>query len=151
MIPGLSIGGSLVSKLFYSPGRFPPREDAWVTASSLIGETSQMRFLVAVRPGLISPTLGARMAATFDRLSNGRILINVVTGGDPVDVAGDGQLVDHDTREKITDEFLTIWRSVLANQGEVNFEGEQLRVRGAKLLYPAMQRPYPVLYFGGSS
>jgi len=48
-------------------------EDAWVTASSLIGATSQMRFLVAVRPGLISPTLAARMAATFDRLSNGRI------------------------------------------------------------------------------
>ena len=65
-------------------------EDAWVTASSLIGETSRMRFLVAIRPGLISPTLAARMAATFDRLSNGRILINVVTGGDPVELAGDG-------------------------------------------------------------
>jgi alkanesulfonate monooxygenase len=106
---------------------------------------------VAVRPGLVSPSLAARMAATFDRLSNGRILINVVTGGDPVELAGDGLFVDHDTRYKITDEFLTIWRSVLANQGEVNFEGEQLRVRGAKLLYPAVQRPYPALYFGGSS
>jgi len=62
-----------------------------------------------------------------------------------------GLFVDHDTRYKITDEFLTIWRSVLANEGEVNFEGEQLRVRGTKLLYPAVQRPYPALYFGGSS
>jgi alkanesulfonate monooxygenase len=110
-----------------------------------------MRFLVAVRPGLVSPTLAARMAATFDRLSNGRILINVVTGGDPVELAGDGLFVDHDTRYKITDEFLTIWRSVLANEGEVNFEGEQLRVRGAKVLFPAVQNPYPTLYFGGSS
>jgi alkanesulfonate monooxygenase len=91
------------------------------------------------------------MAATFDRLSNGRILINVVTGGDPVELAGDGLFVDHDTRYKITDEFLTIWRSVLANEGEVNFEGEQLRVRGAKILFPAVQNPYPALYFGGSS
>jgi alkanesulfonate monooxygenase len=91
------------------------------------------------------------MAATFDRLSNGRILINVVTGGDPVELAGDGLFVDHDTRYKITDEFLTIWRSVLANEGEVNFEGEQLRVRGAKVLFPAVQNPYPALYFGGSS
>ncbi|MBV8103010.1 MAG: FMNH2-dependent alkanesulfonate monooxygenase [Verrucomicrobia bacterium] len=126
-------------------------EDAWVTASFLAANTKRMRFLVAVRPGLVSPTLAARMAATFDRLSNGRILINVVTGGDPVELAGDGLFVDHDTRYKITDEFLTIWRSVLANEAEVNFEGEQLRVRGAKVLFPAAQNPYPALYFGGSS
>lgn len=126
-------------------------EDAWVTASFLAANTKRMRFLVAVRPGLVSPTLAARMAATFDRLSNGRILINVVTGGDPVELAGDGLFVDHDTRYKITDEFLTIWRSVLANEGEVNFEGEQLRVRGAKVLFPGVQNPYPALYFGGSS
>jgi alkanesulfonate monooxygenase len=126
-------------------------EDAWVTASFLAANTKRMRFLVAVRPGLVSPTLAARMAATFDRLSNGRILINVVTGGDPVELAGDGLFVDHDTRYQITDEFLTIWRSVLANEGEVNFEGEQLQVRGAKVLFPAVQNPYPALYFGGSS
>ncbi|MBV8215360.1 MAG: FMNH2-dependent alkanesulfonate monooxygenase [Verrucomicrobia bacterium] len=126
-------------------------EDAWVTASFLAANTKRMRFLVAVRPGLVSPTLAARMAATFDRLSNGRILINVVTGGDPVELAGDGLFVDHDTRYKVTDEFLTIWRSVLANEGEVNFEGEQLQVRGAKVLFPAVQTPYPPLYFGGSS
>jgi alkanesulfonate monooxygenase len=126
-------------------------EDAWVTASFLAANTKRMRFLVAVRPGLVSPSLAARMAATFDRLSNGRILINVVTGGDPVELAGDGLFVDHETRYKITDEFLTIWRSVLANEGEVNFEGEQLQVRGAKVLFPAVQSPYPALYFGGSS
>ena len=126
-------------------------EDAWVTASFLAANTKRMRFLVAVRPGLVSPTLAARMAATFDRLSNGRILINVVTGGDPVELAGDGLFVDHDTRYKVTDEFLAIWRSVLANEGEVNFEGEQLQVRGAKVLFPAVQNPYPALYFGGSS
>ena len=126
-------------------------EDAWVTASFLAANTKRMRFLVAVRPGLVSPSLAARMAATFDRLSNGRILINVVTGGDPVELAGDGLFVDHDTRYQITDEFLTIWRSVLANEAEVNFEGEQLQVRDAKLLFPAVQRPYPAIYFGGSS
>ncbi|KYC65399.1 Alkanesulfonate monooxygenase [Heyndrickxia coagulans] len=56
-------------------------EDAWVAASSLIPVTSKMKFLVAVRPGIMSPSQAARMAATFDRLSEGRLLINVVTGG----------------------------------------------------------------------
>jgi alkanesulfonate monooxygenase len=126
-------------------------EDAWVTASALIAGTRRMRFLVAVRPGLVSPTLAARMTATFDRLSEGRLLINVVTGGDPVELAGDGVFVSHDERYAVTDEFLHIWRAILADGGEVNFQGKHLRVRGAKSIFKGVQRPYPDLYFGGSS
>jgi alkanesulfonate monooxygenase len=126
-------------------------EDAWVTASALIAGTTRMRFLVAIRPGLISPTLAARMTATFDRLSNGRILINVVTGGDPVELAGDGVFEMHNDRYEITDEFLHIWRSILRDRGEVNFEGNHLKVRGAKAIFKAVQSPHPALYFGGSS
>src|SRR5689334_7404818 len=59
-------------------------EDPWVTAASLIPATQRLKFLVAVRPGIMSPTVAARMAASFDRHSNGRLLVNVVTGGDPV-------------------------------------------------------------------
>jgi alkanesulfonate monooxygenase len=80
-------------------------EDAWVVASSLIPETSHLRFLVALRPGLVSPTLAARMCVTFDRLSGGRLLINVVTGGDPVELAGDGVFLDHNELYEVTDEF----------------------------------------------
>jgi alkanesulfonate monooxygenase len=127
-------------------------EDAWVVASSLIPETRHLRFLVALRPGLVSPTLGARMCVTFDRLSRGRLLINVVTGGDPVELAGDGVFYNHDERYEVTDEFLTIWRGILSGDPkEVNFDGKHLRVRGASTLIPAVQRPYPPLYFGGSS
>ncbi len=125
-------------------------DDAWVVASSLLPATSRMKFLVAVRPGLTSPTLAARMAASFDRLSGGRLLINVVTGGDPVELRGDGLFQDHDTRYEVTDEFLDIWRRVVAEE-EVDYEGQHLRVEGAKLLFPGLQRPYPPLYFGGSS
>ena len=59
-------------------------EDAWVVASSLMPTTRRLKFLVAVRPGIMTPTVAARMTATFDRLSGGRLLINVVTGGDPL-------------------------------------------------------------------
>lgn len=125
-------------------------EDAWIVASSLIHFTKRMKFLVAIRPGLSTPGLAARMAATFDRLSQGRLLINVVTGGDPVELAGDGLHLDHDARYDLTDEFLSIWREVMA--GEVaNYEGAYLNVKGGKLMFPAVQSPYPPLYFGGSS
>ena len=125
-------------------------EDAWVVASSMIPLTKRLKFLVAIRPGLMSPTLAARMAATFDRLSDGLLLINVVTGGDPVELAGDGLHVSHDERYEITDEFLTIWRKELAGE-TVDFQGKHIDVRGGKLLIPGVQQPYPPLYFGGSS
>jgi alkanesulfonate monooxygenase len=125
-------------------------EDAWIAAASLISVTERLKFLVAIRPGLMSPTLGARMASTFDRLSGGRLLINVVTGGDPEELAGDGLFLEHDARYELTDEFLRIWRQLMRGE-TVTYHGNYLDVEGAKLLYPPVQRPYPPLYFGGSS
>ncbi len=129
-------------------------EDAWVVASSLIGATSKLKFLVAIRPGLSSPGLAVRMAATFDRLSKGRLLINIVTGGDQGELEADGVFADHEKRYEITDEFLRVWRASLAGEGGdagYDFEGEHIKVKGARTLYPAVQKPYPPLYFGGSS
>ncbi len=129
-------------------------EDAWVTAASLIGSTQKLKFLVAVRPGLSTPGLAVRMAATFDRLSQGRLLVNVVTGGDEAELAADGLWADHAERYEITDEFLRIWRASLAGEGGdagFDFEGKHIKVKGAKTLYPPVQKPTPPLYFGGSS
>ena len=69
------------------------------------GETSDLKFLVAVRPGLMQPSVAARMASTMDRLSDGRLLVNVVAGGDPYELAGDGMFISHDERYKATEEF----------------------------------------------
>lgn len=125
-------------------------EDAWILASTLVTHTKQMKFLVAVRPGLMSPGVAARMAATFDRISGGRLLINVVTGGDPVELAGDGLHLSHDDRYKLTDEFLTVWRQIAAAE-TADFQGEYLNIQGGKLLFPPVQKPHPPLWFGGSS
>ncbi len=125
-------------------------EDSWVVASAMAPLTDRLRFLVAVRPGLQSPAVAARMAATLDRLSGGRLLINVVTGGDPVELHGDGLFLDHDERYRLTDEFLYVWRRLMAGE-TVNYSGRHLSVAEAKLLYPPVQAPHPPLYFGGSS
>jgi alkanesulfonate monooxygenase len=125
-------------------------EDAWVVASTLVPATRRLRFLVAVRPGLMSPTLAARMASSLDRLSDGRLLINVVTGGDPVELAGDGLHLAHDERYAVTDEFLAIFRRLLAGE-EVTQQGAHLDVRGAQLTWPPQQPGGLPLFFGGSS
>lgn len=129
-------------------------EDPWVVASSLLPVTKRLKFLVAVRPGLHQPSLAARMAASFDRLSGGRLLINLVTGGDQAELEGDGVFLDHATRYEQSAEFIEIWREILARSHEgksLDFEGRHLQVKGAKLLFPPLQKPYPPVYFGGSS
>lgn len=129
-------------------------EDPWVVAANLIPVTQRLKFLVAVRPGLHQPALAARMAATFDRLSGGRLLINLVTGGDQTELEGDGVFQDHPTRYAQSTEFIHIWREILArsHQGEtLDYEGQHLQVKGAKLLFPPVQKPHPPVYFGGSS
>ena len=125
-------------------------EDSWVVASAMIPLTQRLRFLVAVRPGLQTPTVAARMTATLDRLSDGRLLINVVTGGDPAELRGDGIFYDHTERYAVTDEFLHVWRKLLAGE-EVSYKGEHIHIEKGKLIYPPFQSPHPPLYFGGSS
>lgn len=129
-------------------------EDPWITAASLIDATQKLKFLVALRPGVTTPALAARMAATMDRLSGGRVLLNLVTGGDEQELKGDGVYEDHQTRYKTAAEYTTIWREILtrSHTGEsYSFKGERLQVENAKLLYSPIQKPYPPLWFGGSS
>ena len=88
-------------------------------------QTQRLKFLLALRPGFVTPSLAARQSAALDRISNGRLLLNIVTGGQPKELAGDGMLLDHDERYAQTDEFLHIWRGLLAD-GEVDFAGRHL-------------------------
>jgi alkanesulfonate monooxygenase len=125
-------------------------EDSWVVASALVPLTKRLRYLVAVRPGLQSPTVAARMTATLDRISNGRLLINVVTGGDPTENKGDGIFLDHDERYEVTREFLDIYRELLRGD-VVNRQGKHITVEDGRLLFPPAQPFGPPLYFGGSS
>ena len=125
-------------------------EDSWVVASALVPLTERLRYLVAVRPGLQSPTLAARMTATLDRISNGRLLINVVTGGDPAENAGDGIFLNHDQRYEVTREFLDVYKALLAGE-TVNYSGDHIRIEDGRLLFAPTEPKGPPLYFGGSS
>lgn len=123
-------------------------EDAFITASLLARETTSLAFLVAFRPGLVSPTLSAQMAATFARHAPGRILLNVVVGGETHEQQSFGDYLDKDGRYQRCDEFLEVVRGLWAGE-TVSLQGEHIRVADAAL--PTLPNPVPPLYFGGSS
>jgi alkanesulfonate monooxygenase len=123
-------------------------EDAWVATAMLIGLTSRVRFLVAFRPGLLSPTLAAQMASTYQRLSGGRLLLNVVTGAEPAELARFGDWADKDTRYARTAEFLEVLRGSWDDE-PFDFTGDHYRV--AQATTRAVPDPRPEVYFGGAS
>jgi alkanesulfonate monooxygenase len=83
-------------------------------------------------------------------VSSGRLLINVVTGGDPIENKGDGIFLSHDERYEVTREFLAVYKGLLKGQ-RVDFSGRHIKVEDARLLFPRTQAGGPPLYFGGSS
>ena len=125
-------------------------EDALVTAASLLPFTERLRFLVALRPGVTLPGEAARQYAALDRLSGGRTMVNLVCGGNPADLAGDGLMLGHDERYAQAAEFLHIWHGMMRGE-TVDVAGEYLTSRGGRLLFPPVQSPHPPVYFGGSS
>ncbi|QEI08192.1 LLM class flavin-dependent oxidoreductase [Pigmentiphaga aceris] len=127
-------------------------EDAWITTAALSQHARRLKFLVAFRPGFISPTLAAHQAASFQRLTEGRLLINIVTGGDPVEQRRFGDHADHAQRYARTGEFLQVFRQLGERAGSgkaVDFQGEHYQIEGANLL----ASPYapPPVFFGGAS
>lgn len=124
-------------------------EDAWLSTAMLVETTETLKFLVAFRPGLVAPTLAAQMAGTFQRHSRGRLLLNVVTGGEPHEQRAFGDFLDKEQRYARTGEFLHIVRELWESREPFTFEGEHLRVRDA--LLNNHPDPVPPIFFGGSS
>lgn len=124
--------------------------DPWAVAASAIQHTQRLKFLVALRTSLGSPTALARAAATLDQASKGRLLLNVVPGGDAAELAADGVFLKHDERYEAAAEFLAIWKDLLTGK-TVDFHGKHHRVEGARSYFPPVQQPHPPLFFGGSS
>ncbi|WP_433720592.1 LLM class flavin-dependent oxidoreductase [Actinoplanes sp. CA-051413] len=123
-------------------------EDAWLTTAALLTETSTLRFLVAFRPGLVSPTLAAQMASTYQRISGGRLMLNVVTGGESTEQRRFGDWLDHDQRYARTAEFVQVLRGAWSGE-PFDFTGEHYRIEGATTRQPP--DPVPPIFFGGSS
>ncbi|MFI6760993.1 LLM class flavin-dependent oxidoreductase [Micromonospora sp. NPDC050417] len=123
-------------------------EDAWLATAMLTEVTERLKFLVAFRPGMMSPTLAAQMASTYQRLSQGRLLLNVVTGGESHEQRAYGDFLDKDARYARTDEFLQVVRALWRGE-TVTHDGPHLRVEQAKL--GRLPDPVPQIYFGGSS
>lgn len=123
-------------------------EDPWLVSAALAQLTDRVAFMVAFRPGLLSPTLAAQMAATCQRVTGNRLLLNVVAGGDRDEQLRYGDQLDHDQRYERAAEFLTVVRGAWSGR-PFDFAGTHYLVKGALVTRPP--DPPPPVFLGGSS
>jgi alkanesulfonate monooxygenase len=125
--------------------------DAILIGAYAASATARIGLMLAHRPGFVAPTLAARTFATLDQLSGGRVAIHVISGGDDKEQQRDGDYLNHDERYDRTDEYIQILKQIWTSAAPVDHEGKYYRFRGAFSSVKPVQKPYPPIYFGGSS
>lgn len=129
------------------------RPDPIALAAALGVLTSKVKFMVAVRSGVISPTSFVQQVNTVSALTQGRICLNVVGGHTPKEQRAYGDFLSHDERYARTDEFLSICRALWANEGPVSFKGAYYEIEEATVKTPFVsnERHGPEIFLGGAS
>lgn len=125
--------------------------EAWISCAMIAARTERLTMLVAARPGLIAPTVAAKMISTFDQLTGGRVAINLIAGGSARELAADGLFDGHDARYEIMDETVALMKRVWTEDTPVDHEGKHFHVEGAVVRPKPLQQPYPRFYLGGIS
>lgn len=125
--------------------------DAYMVCAMVAAQTERITPLMATRCGFIAPTIMAKMIATLDQMTNGRVSINLIAGGSAAEMAADGSFYTHDERYEVMDETVSLMKRVWTESEPVDHAGEYFKVDGAVVLPKPYQSPHPPFYLGGSS
>ena len=125
--------------------------DGFIVAMHAAAETSNLGFLVAHRPGFVSPTVLSRKAATIDHITQGRIALHIISGGGDMEQKRDGDFLDHDARYRRSGEFMNILKNLWTAEDPIDHKGEFYQFEQAKSDFSCFQKPHIPLYFGGAS
>jgi alkanesulfonate monooxygenase len=129
------------------------KPDPMLLAAVLGRATQKIKFILAYRSGLFSPTMFVQQINTLSALIEGRILLNIVAGYSPEEQRAYGDFLSHDERYERTEEFLTVCRALWESKGEVNYNGKYYRIEKASLKTPFVSpdRSFPEIIIGGGS
>jgi alkanesulfonate monooxygenase len=129
----------------------PSCYEAWISCAMVAAKTDRLKMLVAARPGYVLPQLTAKMVSTFDQLSSGRVLINLIAGGSVSELAGDGIFYPHDERYEVMDETVHLMKRLWTEDEPVTHNGKHFELIGGRVLPRPYQQPHPAFYLGGES
>jgi alkanesulfonate monooxygenase len=125
--------------------------EAWISGAFMAARSSRIKPLIAARPGYINPVLMAKMIATFDQMSGGRICINLIAGQNESEVEAEGVRHAKEERYALMEEEVSILKALWATRGPLHFDGKFHKIAGAFIRPRPLQQPHPKFYLGGGS
>ena len=125
--------------------------EAWISSAMAVAKTKRIKALVAARPGYVSPVQLAKMAATFDQLSGGRLAVNLIAGQSDAEARAEGIALAKEDRYALMDEDVAIMKALWTARGPVDFAGRFHTLKGARISPQPLQQPHPRFYLGGGS
>jgi alkanesulfonate monooxygenase len=125
--------------------------EAWISSAMAVAKTTRIKALVAARPGYVSPVQLAKMGATFDQLSGGRLAVNLIAGQSEAEATAEGISLTKQDRYALLKEDVSIMKALWTARGTVDFAGRFHTLKGARITPQPLQQPYPRFYLGGGS
>jgi alkanesulfonate monooxygenase len=125
--------------------------EAWISSAMAVAKTKRIKALVAARPGYVSPVQLAKMGATFDQLSGGRLTVNLIAGQSDAEARAEGVTLAKEDRYALMDEDVAIMKALWTASGPVDFVGRFHTLKGARISPQPLQQPHPRFYLGGGS
>lgn len=129
---------------------FPDSDDPWVIAAAVARHTRTLRFMIAYQPMWFDPVYWAKASASLQRLSGGRLLFNIITGGGGPRQLWWGDRIAHADRYTRTVEAIDVFKGVWSGD-PFSYDGRFFQVKDAHLPEPLAGQRWPELYFVGSS
>ncbi|MBM3485389.1 MAG: LLM class flavin-dependent oxidoreductase [Alphaproteobacteria bacterium] len=130
-----------------------PDLEAWIVGAALARETRAIELMVAIHPGIVHPQMIAKMGAALDRVSAGRLALNIVNGWykEEFELFGNGATLDaEDGRYRRMDEYIQVIKGLWTSES-YTLDGEFYRARGASLPIKSVREPYPPIYAASRS
>ncbi|KQO11319.1 alkanesulfonate monooxygenase [Agreia sp. Leaf244] len=125
--------------------------DPATAAAYIASKLDHLKILLAHRPNVSYPTYAAKVFATLDQISDGRLNVHVITGGSTADQAAEGDFLTKDERYARTGEYIRIVKKAWTSREPFSFDGAHYRFENfVSDIWPA-QQPRPQISFGGSS
>ncbi len=125
--------------------------EAWITSAMMLARHSRIRALVAAKPGFIKPTMMAKMVATFDQLSGGRVCVNLIAGQSEAELRADGILTAKEDRYAQMEEDVRVMKALWTATGPIDFDGRFTTLTNAQVQPKPLQAGGPRFYLGGGS
>jgi alkanesulfonate monooxygenase len=132
-------------------GYYADAPEGFQLGGYIAAHTQRLGLLLAHRPGFTAPTLAARALATLDQVSDGRLAVHIISGGDDADQRRDGDYLGKDERYARTDEYVGILKTLWTGQGSIDHNGTYYRFEKAATAVRCVQSPHIPIYFGGAS